>query len=518
MEPNGRARSETDVVDLSVVISNGFRGISAVIGLTQWGEVEKPKLISDWDEFILHFGGFDENWTAPVGTNFPLLCYRALNAGAKLYVARAGSYTTNEGVEELDGDKPTGTIGDLEFTGKYIGNYGVSVEVTKVEVAGTTSYAITEVPVGKDADYTRFARTVDQLPETLDTDAITQINNSLRFCQLTTGTTLTEGKVVLAGGKQDVTKVTNEMYIGNVERGTGFHALDETNFDYIAIPDKADPELDNALVDYVAERKDVRAILRCPVGISADLVIEYRNQTGTYQNAAGGVDSWLASMTEGGIIIKHPVTGQNVEISEIGDVLGRKARKDNGQYPWFTAAGAKRGTINCLGVVYNLGTNARAKLADAVDRAGVNLVINHDTYGPVIWGNSTLQRKRTLLMHENVADCIMYITKVTKPIIDLELFDPNDLDTWKTIYRGVKRVMDIVKEQRGVWDWMYQGDQDAASVAECVVNKPENIDAGMYVFYLWVQPKVGMKYVNMKVMVTNSGVSFEEMIEETQPQ
>lgn len=516
MEPNGRARSQADVVDLSVLTSGSLKGISAVIGPTQWGEVEKPVLISTWDDFVLKFGGFAENWTTPAKTNFPLLCYRALNAGAKLYVCRAAHHGSGG---DAEGTKPTGTISiGPTFTGKFIGNYEVQVTITKSTIGDSTKvYSITEVPLGNGTSYAGFSRTVDNLSATLTDDIIKKINQSLRFVEITSDSSkaLKAGTVKVTGGTQTVSAIVDADYAGDIDKKTGVHAFDELDFDYIAAPDKTTPAVDVALAKYAMDRGDIRAKLSTPVGIKADAILEYRNQTGTYNNTGGGVDTWLASMYTGGLMIKHPVTGDTVTISEIGDVLGCAAKKDSGSYPWYSAAGAKRGKISdCFGVAYNLGTNAMSKNADAVDNAGVNMVINHKTFGPVIWGNSTLQKKDTMLKHENVADCIMYIMKTCKPVIDYQLFDPNDIDNWKTIYRKIKSVMDIVKDNRGVYDYLYQGDQDVSDVSECIVNKTEDIDAGMYVFHLFVKPTPALKYVNMKVIVTNSGVSFDVAAED----
>lgn len=516
MQPNGRARSQADVVDLSVLTSGSLNGVSAVIGPTQWGEVEKPVLVKTWDDFVLNFGGFTENWKTPDTTNFPLLCYRALNAGATLYVCRVAHHSDGRDVE---GTKPTGTISEgPTFTGKFIGNYEVQVTITETLIGSATKvYAITEVPLGNGADYSKFSRTVDNLSSTLTDEIIKKINQSLRFVQLTSAasTALKAGTVKVTGGTQDLSDVDDADYIGDVDAKTGIHAFDEIDFDYIAAPDKTTPAVDVALASYAVSRGDIRAKLSTPVGIKADAILEYRNQTGTYNNAGGGVDTWLASMYTGGLLVKHPVTGETVEISEIGDVLGCTAKKDSENYPWYAAAGAKRGKIyDCFGVVYNLGTNAMSKNADAVDNAGVNMVINHRSFGPVIWGNSTLQKKDTMLKHENVADCIMYVMKACKPVIDYQLFDPNDIDTWKTIYRKIKSIMDEIKSNRGVFDYLYQGDQDVSDVSECTVNNTDDIDAGMYVFHLFVKPTPAMKYVNMKVIVTNSGVSFDVAGEE----
>ena len=71
-----------------------------------------------------------------------------------------------------------------------------------------------------------------------------------------------------------------------------------------------------------------------------------------------------------------------------------------------------------------------------------------------------------------------------------------------------------LKDQRAIWDYTYLGDQDIENISEATINKPENIDAGIYKFIVGLKPKVGMKYVYVQIAVANSGVSFEILANE----
>lgn len=506
----GRARSEVEVVDLSVLANTRDKGISAVLGVTQWGDVDKPVLVNDWSEFLLHFGGFDKDFKVPVDTNFPLLCYRALQAGAKLLVSRVGHHLEDGSIE---GTKPTAVVGNGTFTGKYIGNYEVSIKVVVETVAEQTTVFLTEEPISGDSGK-QFARTIE-VPEKPTDSEIEYINSMLRFCTLdgVTADGFVEASGNVTGGTQVVANIVDADYIGVLDDATGIHAFDELEFSYIALPDLAKPALDLELANYVDTRKDCIAILRTPVGIDASLILDYRNQEGGYVTTGGPVDTWRARMYTGGLKIQHPVDKEVVEISAIGDILGLLAVKDTENFEWLTAAGYTRGLItNALGVAYNLGNPGNAKLADKVDNAGVNAIISTKANGVVVWGNSTLQIKYTMLKHANVADLIMLLQKSIKTITDKSLFEPNDIVTWKHIFRSVKTYMDFVKGNRGVLDYKYDGDQDVSDISECVVNKPEDIDKGMYVFNLWVKPIVGLKYIYIPIKVTNSSVEFGDVV------
>jgi hypothetical protein len=414
------------------------------------------------------------------------------------------------------GTKPTATVAGIVFTGKTVGVYEANVSIKPAANLVTDQFDITVELVG----FPELTKKLLNVPKVISTTVAATLSSKLVYVTFAAGTiamATTGGQTAelntgtVTGGSYDISAIVDADYVGDSTAGTGIHSFDSENFDYICLPHKAIPALDTALINYVDTRQDCQAVLRTPVGADGTAIVDYREGTGTYTHAAH--NTWRGRMFTGGLNINHPVTGVETEISEVGDVLGVLAVKDNKFKAWLAAAGRKRGKIrNCNGVVYDLGTAGRSTQADLVDIHGVNMVINHQTFGTVVWGNSTLQKEDTLLKHANVADLIMFIQKVSKPIIDLELFDPNDMDTWKTVYRGIKDMMDEIKRQRGCWNWIFQGDQDASTVEECVVNTGANIDAGQWLFNLWVQPKVGMKYVGMRVVVTNSNVKFEELL------
>ena len=501
MQPSGRARSESEIVDLSILLATGFTGVSAVIGETERGEHGKSVLIGSWSDYRRYFGELSERWATPNTGMFPLLCKRALEAGARLLITRAGHYATITDKTTLAGTKPTITVGTIVITGKSVGNYVATYAFTAAASRLAGKFDLTE----SIANYPELTHTIKDIAAIITADDALTLNSKLFVSNLAAGTISGAASGSLAGGSETLGSIAEADYIGDASAGTGIHVFDnDTNFDYICVPHKASSTLDTAVSAYADARQDCQSMHRTAVGVDGSTATTYRDAT--------SIDTWRSRMFTGGLIITHPVTSLETEIPEIGDVLGVLARKDNKTKKWFAAAGQKRGRIkNALGVVFNFGTAGRSAQADSIDIAGINQVIKHPTFGVVVWGNSTLQKNDTLLKHANVADLIMFVQKTTKPCIDTELFDPNDMDTWKNIYRGVKQVMDAVQNGRGCWRWLYQGDQDAETVADCLINAPANIDLGQYIFNLWVAPKVGMKYVGMKVVVTNSGVKFEEL-------
>lgn len=496
---NGIAKTDIQIQDLSILSNTGAKGIIAVCGITERGPINQPTVVSSWIEFTRTFGSFLED------DLFPLLCKRALDAGAKLRVSRIAHYIDNSGVLSLDGVIASKTISGLVFKALSIGSWGNKLKVSLVDNSSVLANTF-KLSISLDTDSSVNETYVIKKDITqLDLNDVLQKTTLLSEISFVSGNTLTlvAGESYLENGAQDISLITSQDYIGYETNESGIYAFNNySDFTRISIPSKAESTIDTALIAYVERRKDCMAILRTPVGIKGASLLSYR----------GIHNSWKARMVTGGLKITHPVSGLKLEIPEIGDVLGLLSTKDNQYAEWFSGGGPKRGLINnALGVVYDLGNASRQGEADTVDANGIEPVINHPTYGIVFWGNSTLLRENTLLKHANVAELMIYITRELKPIIESELFNPNDIETWKAVHRKVTPMLEDIKNRRGLWKYQYQGDQDIDDIKDATINTPANIDAGQYVFHLFVAPKVSMKYLGVKVAISNSGVDFKEL-------
>lgn len=512
MNPTGRARTETEVIDLSVLSNTGLMGINAVLGITERGPIGKSVLVGSWVEYVRIFGGYLS------GSIFPLLCKRTLDRGGRLRIARAGQYTDPTDSTTLEGVVATVSLAPVVggaavvFNADNIGAWGNGLKV-EVKTAYNNLPDTMDVKVTLDGS-PDLDKTVFGLPKVLTLDAIRRFNTEstlVKIPETSVGATLVVGTSSLAGGVQDISAITTADFIGDSAASTGIYVFDNDNdFVRIAVPEKAIPEIDVALVAYAEMRKDCRAILRTPTGVSGLVAVDYREGTGTYSHIP--VNSWFASMVYGGLEITDPKSAGRMIIPAISDVLGAMSKKDSDKDAWISAAGSKRGRLyNVIGVEYNLGVASRATEFDQVVNNGINAVVNDSAFGPVYWGNRTLYKSQTLLRNENVADLLIYIVRTLNPLIKSELFDPNDVETWRSIYRRVRPALEYVKNKRGVWDYLYQGDQLVDKIEDAVINESSNVDAGQYIFYLWLKPKVALEYVGVKVVVTNSGISFEEV-------
>lgn len=350
--------------------------------------------------------------------------------------------------------------------------------------------------------------TTTNVEATMAAGTILTFNNGSLYFKVT-GTQAASGftEAQPAGGIEDVTLVVEADYEGATGTNpTGIRVFDEDGeITRIAIPAMNIPSLDKTLADYVDVRGDLMGIHSAPYGLDGYTAVEYREGTGVYAGAQP-IDSWKNIMFYGGLKCKDPLSGFDTEVSVIGDALGIMSNKDNKKHEWYSFSGYKRGKVrNALGMVYNLGTPARKVEAGYLVAHGLVPFIQHSSFGLVAWGNKTLQKQPTLLCNANIAELMIFIKRSMPSLIDTELFDPNDPDTWDTIYKHVTQFMDYIKDQRAMYDWKLQGDTDMGNL---VVNNANDIGQGKFKFRIFTKPTPAMDWIQADVAVTNADVDF----------
>lgn len=324
----------------------------------------------------------------------------------------------------------------------------------------------------------------------------------------------------LTGGTEG-TALSASDYIGNDVQKTNMYAFDDDmEITKICIPDVTDGTVAKALADYCDARKDIIGLHRTPLSVSPNVTLEYRKGSGAYSHTP--INSWRNFMFAGGLSVTNPLDNLPVSISEIGDATGIIARKDTAVGEWFAFSGDKRGIVrNALGVLVNVGTGAYRAKADDYNRNGIIPVIQDANKNIKFWGNPTLYQTSSLLQKAEVAELIVFLYRSLNQLIPKELWEPNDPQTWKAIYRRVSPFIIFLANNRALWnkpkdvDLWYQGDQNAQTIDDIVINNSAAIDAGQYTFRLFLQPKVALKYVIVPVIITNSGVDFGELTETT---
>ena len=447
--------------------------------------------------------------------------------------AYAGGFTTITyvalGGTEASGDALTFSVtltASLNYEASSRGAWGNNIEV---EIRLAASGLANAVDIfARSNDPTIFGSDLNEVyrnfPTTPTAGDINKFNLSMGLLQIpTTGGVISTpiGVVppnVLTGGTDDYASVDDVDYIGSISANTGIRAFDgEQGFVRIACPEVSVNVIDNALLAYVEERLDCLAIIRTPESITGAAAVDYRNAAGVY-SAGTKIDNWRAIMLYGGLKVVSPFSGDEgaeITISWIGDYLGLSAVKDNLYGAWVSVSGFpnNRGVItNYNEIVYNINTPNRAQEREDVVAAGLFPIAVETLSGiknVVSWGSRTLQVAPSLLQQANVADLLIFLNNSITPVAKGQLFNPNDVLTWKTIYRGVKNIMDRLIDRGAIEAYRYEGDQNVDNRSQAVVNTPTTIAQGIYKFNLFFIPIGVIEEVQGTLIVTPSGVLLE---------
>ncbi len=515
-QTDGIAKTTVQVEDVSTVINNRSIGIAAVQGFTKRGLKNVPEFVTSWNDFKRKFGGLSDE------DKFPLYSKRALERGAKLWVSPAAHYTDIQDKSTIDGVVATATLNvttdSVVLDAIEVGaGYNGTIVTTTAAASGVANTVDIKVTDPEDKNNFELYKDFPEVPTTQDK---LRINGVSRFVVMGVVTIkIPIDSQPLATGAQVHASIVTADYVGDSTDSLGIRSFDGVlDATKIAFPGIADPDVDTALIAYVdptkapAGRGDMIALLRTPVGANTDGILAYRNGTTPFTHVK--FDSAYAFLFTGGLKILDE-NNLEQEISEIGDVIGAIAKKDTQFDPWFSFSGGTRGLIsNVLGVVFDLGSPAKLAEADQVSNAGVNLIIDHTTFGPVLWGNETLQIADTLLKSANIAELIVHMNRNIKALAQVSQFDPNDPVMFREMFRRIRPFLDTLVVGRAISQYRYTGDQNVDRVQDVEFNTVEDIAAGIYKVQIEFSPITANKFIVMTLSITDSSVDLESISEQ----
>lgn len=311
--------------------------------------------------------------------------------------------------------------------------------------------------------------------------------------------------------------IVDADYIGDSASKTGFYSADQFgDFLQIATPEVSSVAVIQAGAAYAAARKDLQYFAYLGNFTTESALATARDNT--------LVDTRFCQMYAQSIVVVSPVDGTDINLSPLYDVCGAADYSDGKYFPWFSFAGKTRGIIyNSSGVTNNFVTPGNKVNLDMIGNRQVN-IIGNDGGVMSILGNFTAQKAFSQYSFGNVARLVIYMKKSLGPYIKKFIEEPNDIPTWKTMYLGIKPLLNTMANQRAFIGeenigWTWQGDQFAKSISDSdlIVNNATDVGLGKYKAKLFIKAVVAMQEVEIDVILTSSGVSFEDALDIVNP-
>ena len=183
------------------------------------------------------------------------------------------------------------------------------------------------------------------------------------------------------------------------------------------------------------------------------------------------------------------------------DIAGLMARTAVDQYPWFSPAGANRGSLNdAIKLAYNPSQVQR----DLLYTKRVNPVIASPGQGIILFGDKTALSFGSAFDRINVRRLFLTIEQAIAKAARSQLFEFNDEITRTNFINIVEPYLRDVKAKRGISEFVVVCDRSN--------NTPEVIDSNEMVADIFVKPARSINFIGLTFVATRSGVSFTEVV------
>lgn len=312
-------------------------------------------------------------------------------------------------------------------------------------------------------------------------------------------------------GGTDGSALTDSDYIGDSASKLGLHAF--TAVDDIMEIATLDNESSAVMIAgsaYAATRKDLQYFVHLPNSTATEQgLISLRDAT--------AIDTKYTMFFAGGLSVTDPQSAAPVNISELGDIIGMAAYSAEKAGPWQSFAGIQRGLIlNALGIVNNFGTPGNTTLLNMLCNHGINVVVNSKNRRKL---NScyTGQITDSDYSFGSVTRMVIFMKKTIGPLMENYLEEPNDIITWKKIYQAVQPFLKSMKDKRAISKYDWQGDQFANTFDDLTTNQLADVDQGKYRVNLFMTSIKPLIDIGISIILTPSGVSFEDALAQVQP-
>lgn len=507
--------------DISDIVANLITSSAALIGSSNKGDIDAPVLVTNSQQFIQEFG-------EPVpGMNFHYSALAYLENGDKLFAHRVHNGALYGGVHIMQlgsGPNIPFTVGSATKTFQSISgtnllftifakdpgvwNNNLAIRITNIDTPNF-EFSIEVYEKNVDGvflkvetwDVSRKTK-IDGFGRQLNLEE--KINGFSRFIAVADSpladTVMPEVQatnLIMAAGNNGSAVTSSQLTLGwdKVANPDDFDIRMLINGGY------TDVAVQQKMKDIAESRKDAVAILDMPFDqlTSVTSMINWRNVTQNFNSSYSALYApWVKVFDPfNDIIVSVPPSGYIASMYAFNDFVAE---------PWFAAAGFNRGQLNVLGLtnVFTLGER------DLLYVDGINPLQTFRGEGNVIWGQKTQQTKASALDRLNVRRSLIVIEKSIAISLRSFVFEPNN-----TLTRFRVRV--LVEEflgklgARGAFQTEL-GDKGFRVLVDTTNNTPATIDNNELHVDIFLKPVRVAEFIQLSVIVTATGISFEELI------
>jgi len=171
---------------------------------------------------------------------------------------------------------------------------------------------------------------------------------------------------------------------------------------------------------------------------------------------------------------------------------------DSTTEPWFAPAGINRGILSTVIQAERILTQGNR---DTLYQANINPVATFPNTGVAVFGQKTLQKKKSALDRVNVRRLLIELKSTIKQIADTLVFEQNTVATRNDFLSQVNPYLASVQQRQGVYSYRVVMDETN--------NTPTVIDNNQLVGAIYIQPVKTAEFIVLDFNVTSTGVTFD---------
>ena len=284
----------------------------------------------------------------------------------------------------------------------------------------------------------------------------------------------------------------------------------EEGVQYTLITVPGYPELH---ADMVSLNNDIGEIAYCIGDTPLRLSDQASDLTAWMTNANSATSSGEDGMvtTDVNLGVSYPsglasdLTGADIVVPTSHMILRTFLRSDAASYPWYAAAGTRRGTIDNVNNIGYLDAKTgefivvknRVEIRDVLYTNNVNPITFMNGVGLVNYGNKNTKDTQSAWNRTNVSRLINYLRAKVALAARPFLFEPNDELTRSQVREVVNSIMIDLVGKRGITNYVVQC--DAAN------NTADRIDRNELWVDIAIVPQKSVEFINIPIRLVNTG-------------
>ena len=289
---------------------------------------------------------------------------------------------------------------------------------------------------------------------------------------------------------------------------------EEVEYNLALVPGVTNTTVTDKLLDKVTARGDALALVDLEGGWKPKTETKDRTASAT----RGSVSTTISNLKSRSInnsygcayypwVQARTSDGNSFYLPPSVAALGAMSYTENVTNVWFAPAGFNRGGLDGAVSKYGINITDTVDVLNARDRdklyeVNINPIAKFVSEGIVIFGQKTLQVKKSALDRINVRRLLIYLKRnISFEAKDI-LFEQNVQSTWNKFKAKVNPFLAGVKAGGGIVDYKLILDETTTT--------PDLVDQNALYAKIIVKPAKSIEFVLLDFVITNQGAAFND--------